>query len=532
MKSIKKFTCIFLFFFMIMFITKYEHTVDVDYNDTSKGELKTEQCVEEEVIEEISVSLSDGKDDDSFNKNQQSNNHKTEANNTKTENVDKQENDYSSNENKTSAHKDGVTDSSTQKDAQEVPSKTEKYEEKIEYETTYDGSEKETVKKEPIEPIEKETIQSDSKYDTTVEVEKESETSKEMEEIKQEDKMNYQTPFEIVSNMKAGINIGNALDAYGNNKYDDITKYETQWHNPVITESLFKYIKKIGFNTVRIPVTWDTHILEDGTIDKRWFERVKQVVDYAYKYDLYVIINVHHDKWYNTEYSNLNNALKMTESVWTQIAEYFKDYDSHLIFEGFNEPRIMCGDHDIEFGTGNPEAYDVINHLNAKFVEVVRKTGGNNKVRALMIAGYCAGSDKKVLDAMYIPDDENLILSCHFYEPHKFTSEEYSLSSWNASDYTNTVNMDYKLNTMYKFSAYNNIPVVVTEFGATDKNNLYCREEWCKYFVNKAKEYGISYIWWDNNCHEDMYGLYGIIDREKLTMVFPTIIKILTGYSQ
>lgn len=529
MKSIKKFTCIFLFFFMIMFYANHKHTAVGDYYDTSIEELSTGQYVEEEIIEEISVSLSDGKGNDSFDKNQQANSHKTEANNTKTENSNKQESDHSSNENVTNAHKEGMTDGSTQNDAQETQTKKETYEENIEYETTYDGGEKETVK---METIEKETIQSDSRHDTTVEVEKESETSKEMEEIKQEDKINYQSPFEIVSNMKAGINIGNALDAYGNIKYDDIIKYETQWHNPVIKESLFKYIKKIGFNTVRIPVTWDTHILADGTIDKRWLERVKQVVDYAYKYDLYVIINVHHDKWYNTEYSNMHNALKMTELVWTQIATYFKDYDSHLIFEGFNEPRIMCGNDDIEFGTGNPEAYDVINHLNAKFVEVVRKTGGNNSVRALMISGYCAGSDKKVLDAMYIPDDENLILSCHFYAPHKFTSENYSLSSWSVNDYASTSNMDYKLNTMYKFSVYNNIPVVVTEFGATDKNNLYNREEWCRYFVNKAKEYGISYIWWDNNCDEDMFGLYGIIDREKLTMVFPTIIKILTGYSK
>ena len=526
MKPILKFSCIFLAIFIVMFIVKHEHTALVDYYDANIQDTSKEQYVEEEDIEDMSVSLSDGKGNGTSNKKPHSNSSNKNNSSSSKETVDKQENNLAGFDNNSNASGTTNNKDNTQQDKHNNVVNNDKEE----YETS-NSSNTNTTEKETVKDNNEQSDYNDNVPST--DDGQEGGTNIEMPENKEEikDNFNYQTPFEIVANMKAGINIGNSLDAYGNKYYEDIKKYETQWNNPVITESLLKFIKQIGFNTVRIPVTWDVHLKEDGTIDKRWFERVKQVVDYAYKYDMYVIINVHHDKWYNAEYSNLYNGLKKTELVWTQIAEYFKDYDSHLIFEGFNEPRIMCGDSDIEFGIGNPEAYDVINQFNSKFVEVVRNTGGNNKVRALMISGYCAGSDKKVLDSLHIPDDDNLILSCHFYAPHKFTSENYPLSSWSPTDFASTSNMDYKLNTMYKFSQYNNIPVVVTEFGATDKYNLYCREEWTKYFVNRANKYGIAYVWWDNNCYEDTYGLYGIIDRKKKTIKFPTIIKILTGYS-
>lgn len=508
--------------FLVMFIIKHNHTAIADYNLYMNNETNNtiaEQINENKVepINPLSVGTTAVKS--SHNANDKSNsNYLVEDNKLETE-QDSPIDDFS--------HLDYVESTSNSNNEEINHSKDNN--------TTINDehSKKQTDNKNLIqndkEVATNNNIQESLNENTPADDEVEDMQNSEIDENIQEDKIKYQDPFELVAKMKAGINIGNALDAYGNKYYEDITMYETQWHNPVITESLMKYIKEIGFNTVRIPVTWDVHLLEDGTIDNRWLERVKQVVDYAYKYNLYVIINVHHDKWYNTEYSNLYNALKMTETVWAQIATYFKDYDCNLIFEGFNEPRIMCGDNDIEFGVGNEEAYDVINYLNSKFIEVVRNTGGNNNVRCLMISAYCANGDKKVLDTLHIPDDKNIILSCHFYAPHKFTQEGYSQSTWSLSDYDSRSNMDYKLNSMYKFSIYNKIPVVITEFGATDKNNIYYREAWCEYVVNKFKEYGMSYIWWDNNCYEDTFGLYGIIDREKLAVKFPTIVKILTG---
>ena len=55
-------------------------------------------------------------------------------------------------------------------------------------------------------------------------------------------------------------------------------------------------MKAAGFNAIRIPAAWDCHANQSTmTIDAAWMARVKQVVDYAYGQDMYVILNIHWD---------------------------------------------------------------------------------------------------------------------------------------------------------------------------------------------------------------------------------------------
>ncbi|MBQ7782854.1 MAG: cellulase family glycosylhydrolase, partial [Oscillospiraceae bacterium] len=101
------------------------------------------------------------------------------------------------------------------------------------------------------------------------------------------------TSFDIVNDMKIGWNLGNSLDAIGNGMGS-----ETAWGNPKTTKKMIDDIKAAGFNTVRIPVSWGRHTDAAGTVDESWMKRVKEVVDYAYDNDMYVILNSHHDNEY------------------------------------------------------------------------------------------------------------------------------------------------------------------------------------------------------------------------------------------
>ena len=144
---------------------------------------------------------------------------------------------------------------------------------------------------------------------------------------------------QITTNMGLGWNLGNSLESTGRGSSSNITAFETYWGNPVVTESLIKAVKAKGFSTIRIPVSWYEHVSYDNgnyTIDSKWLARVKQVVDYAYNNDMYVIINVHHENWINrsdfaSSYSSMSAELK---AIWKQIATYFSEYDQRLIFEG------------------------------------------------------------------------------------------------------------------------------------------------------------------------------------------------------
>ena len=148
---------------------------------------------------------------------------------------------------------------------------------------------------------------------------------------------------QITEAMGLGWNLGNQLEASSGG-----LPSETCWGNPEITKELIDTVKAQGFKTVRIPVSY-LDMIGDGPdykIDTDWLDRVQEVVDYVVNNDMFAIVNMHGDGYYTVDHSWLLCAEdddKQTEikdkygKVWTQIADRFKDYDQHLIFESMNE---------------------------------------------------------------------------------------------------------------------------------------------------------------------------------------------------
>src|SRR5437588_10392980 len=65
------------------------------------------------------------------------------------------------------------------------------------------------------------------------------------------------TAPQIAANITLGINIGNTIEAPGN---------ENGWGNPNITQALIDNYKLRGFNAIRIPCNWDwSHIINTST---------------------------------------------------------------------------------------------------------------------------------------------------------------------------------------------------------------------------------------------------------------------------
>ncbi len=169
----------------------------------------------------------------------------------------------------------------------------------------------------------------------------------------------------IVEAMGAGWNLGNQLEAALNG-----TPNETFWDNPVISENLVKAVKNEGFKTIRIPVSYLSKIgsAPNYTIDLSWLDRVQQVVDMCINNGLYAIINIHGDGYNTVEGGWLlcNGADQYTirqkyAACWKQIAERFKNYDHHLVFESMNEVF------DDTYGVPNRTYYSNINSLNQIF---------------------------------------------------------------------------------------------------------------------------------------------------------------------
>ena len=328
---------------------------------------------------------------------------------------------------------------------------------------------------------------------------------------------------ELIKELKIGWNLGNTLDAVGG----ALLNSEMSWGNPSTKEEMFIAVKEAGFNIIRIPVSWESHLgpEPDYIIHKAWLDRVNEVVDYAIDNELYVILNLHHEEWHFPSYDNLDKSEAILIKVWTQIADRFKDYDEHLIFEGMNEPRMKNTPQ--EWTGGNPEAWDVINQLNHSFIETIRNSSGNNKLRHLMIPPYAASSDPKTWKDLIVPEDDKVIVSIHAYTPYNFALNIKGTAKWSPESANDTRDIDSLMDNLYNSFVSKGQPVILGEFGAIDKDNLEDRVLWSEYYIKKSKEIGVPCIWWDNGAFIGNGELFGLLDRRKGEWQHPEIIEAL-----
>lgn len=339
---------------------------------------------------------------------------------------------------------------------------------------------------------------------------------------------------ELVKEMSIGWNLGNTLDATGSG-----LEAETYWQSTTTTKEMIDLLKTSGFNVLRVPTTWEGHMDDEGNIDVEWMDRVQEIVDYGIDNDLFVILNIHHEEWHFPSNKDLDAKKAKLKKVWEQIAERFKNYDEHLIFEGLNEPRKKGTN--VEWNGGDREGQDVVNQFNAVFVETVRNSGGNNKLRHLMIPTYAASSSSSAMKAFKMPDenDDKLIVSVHGYAPYNFALNTKGTAEWSVDNAADTNAIDQIFRDIENYFLYEGYAVIIGEFGSINKlvntsitgDNTEDRIAHAEYYMKKAREYGIPCVWWDNHAFVGNGENFGLMDRGATPPCwkFPEIVTALTG---
>ena len=355
----------------------------------------------------------------------------------------------------------------------------------------------------------------------------------------------FETATDAVKNMGVGWNLGNTLDSNSgdiNNMWIECftsrtpSDYETAWRQVITTPELIKMMKDAGFNAIRLPVTWYPHMEATfnsvkyvsstqtltpwdrtndpiGTkIQKAWMQRVHEVVDYVISQGMYCILNIHHDTgsantaWLIASESDYAQQKDCFIAIWQQIAEDFKDYDEHLLFEGYNEmldPYRSWNFASFETpsrydNTVATSAYNAINSFAQSFVDVVRATGGNNSQRNLIVSTYSASSGagswnqhlQDPLKYMKRPNDEvenHIIFEVHSY-----------LDIKDLNDTKNVVNQ--MISALKSYLVAKGAPVIIGEWGTNVENGyaLYRQNmlSFARYFVEQTKANDIGTFYW------------------------------------
>ena len=327
-----------------------------------------------------------------------------------------------------------------------------------------------------------------------------------------------------------GWNLGNHFDTSG----DAISKGWGYWDGvATITAAPFNALAAAGAKTVRMPVTWTDHMDDNNVIAADYLTEVSDAVQKAVDAGLNVIVNTHHDSFETALGDAANDEAKaaeikaLIETLWTQVANKFKNFDDKVIFETFNE--IHAGDN---WNGGSEAENALLNEWNQIAVNAIRATGGNNATRWIGVAGYAANIDLTIAN-LVIPEDpaKHIMVGVHCYDPYAFCLHPMSddgstvqVNSWghnaNASTSVSGANEEYVIAQLYKLrEAYieKGIPCYLGEYGCvwqtTDNANAF-RKYYLEFFCRAANLAGIPMFVWDNNSKGSGNEANGYLDHD------------------
>jgi len=321
-------------------------------------------------------------------------------------------------------------------------------------------------------------------------------------------KVDYTFARKVNNALGKGINFGNGFEGNcPNNSVEPSGGWDNCWGN-AIKQEYFSLIKAAGFQSVRLPVRWNTRALDEApyTINPSFMARVKEVVSQAIAAGFPVIINIHHYDalWTATGEAMTKERAKFVE-LWRQIAEEFKGYSNDsLVFELLNEPR------------GNIKPTQ-LNQMAAEVWPVIRAT---NPGRVIMINPSDWGHFTKMLTVIVPGNDNLVILSGHYYFPHEFTHQGQSNGqltyyptgiSWGtAAERAKLKNevegMADKLACRFPDINGGSVPINIGEFGTTTIGPQESRVEYHKALLQSMNKYNMSWHYWClTGCGFDVY---------------------------
>jgi hypothetical protein len=285
----------------------------------------------------------------------------------------------------------------------------------------------------------------------------------------------------------------NALIGKGVNGYKIISGSLPAW-----PDAYYDSLQKAGFNSVRI--VFEENL--NATINSTQLSTLKTIVDKCLSFDLFPVIDYHYTQW--DTYTAAKGTLFITN--WGLISNHFKAYTyDKVVFELSNEP-FSKKPAEISDTTYNKLVFDLISSIRTYDAD-----------RVIMVSPLELAHINGLYD-FYIPDDDNLILSIHYYNPKWVI---YQNTGWDTlnndpSGYPDVHwkniqpmvdNLESEFEEVFTFqAANNNIPVCIGEWGSTilvdSLNRIKYATLLCRWFESK----GFSHQVWEFN---DWFGVMG-----------------------
>jgi hypothetical protein len=307
----------------------------------------------------------------------------------------------------------------------------------------------------------------------------------------------------------AGVNLGGWISQYRDAKKEHFDSF--------ISEADIARIAGWGMDHIRLPI--DYMLLEDD--DKPFeymeygFSYVDRCIRWCEKHNLNIILDLHRAPGY-AFHSLSENRLFEDEhmqqryvSLWQEFAKRYKSHGSNIVFELLNE-----------IVESNSDRWNL---LSKKAVKGIREI---DKDRIIIIGGnhYNSVNTLNELDEI---EDDNLVYTFHFYEPHIFThqkaswepllkelefevrypsgEDDYEVYLSKTEEFRNRYIYDKIINKEYlrkylqpalDFAKERNVALYCGEYGVIDHAPMESNLRWHEDLSELLREYGIGRAVW------------------------------------
>jgi endoglucanase len=318
----------------------------------------------------------------------------------------------------------------------------------------------------------------------------------------------------IVQDMQSGFNLGNTFDN-GQNSTD-----------PESIKPIIDLYVDAGMKHIRVPVTWMEGFRGDALTDSLGnvnfehdrFLQLQEVVDYALGKGLYVVVNAHHERNFKEHYDNSPEWNSKFTTLWTGISNHFSDYPQELIFELLNEPEGAFGRSGTERNPTDSLALFLTRNVFKVGTEAIRKTGGLNSTRIIMISTNGMGNQEWIEEVYPSKEtlpgggaDSCIAIQVHTYDPWNFCGQNGTNENYPGKEVISA-----SISKVALHAELLGVPVNYGEYGVgradnREERNTEIVREYYHTVVETTLKHGMSSTVWDDR------GWFGLIEKNKTT---------------
>jgi hypothetical protein len=307
----------------------------------------------------------------------------------------------------------------------------------------------------------------------------------------------------------AGVNLGGWISQFWIKRKEHFDSF--------ITKDDIKQVAGWGMDHVRLPI--DYNVLEDDGQPfiylEEGFSYIDNCIEWCEEYGLNIILDLHKAPGYAFHSLDSNKLFEDNTlqerfiSLWKAFAARYKKYGDNVVFELLNE--IV-----------EPDS-ERWNALSKRTVEAIRSVDPD---RRIIIGGNFYNSVNALKELDYINDDK-LVYTFHFYEPHLFTHQgaswekpmaelnfkvsypvgpedyrKYMLlsenfrKSFHISDNMGRDYIEEAIKPAIEFAKERNVPVYCGEYGVIDTADMDSRIRWHEDLCSLLIENGIGRAVW------------------------------------